>query len=196
MQILMIAGLVVLLLVIVGIVFLTASGAMKYDRLLGEKNMSELSEILVKLKTFAIEHPLEATHDPAVQLDHGYYLDTDQGMRIIYTISKHKSTYQHHISLSGGPSYLAHSAALTFASWMGHCLMVDAAKISVPQNYGNQDGFVRHILFELDDGEQQEFANRQVRSYSPVEITKETWQGLMSEREKIIKNSLPPASQN
>ncbi len=191
MNVLFFVGIGVLVLVIAAVVFVTASGAMKYDRLLGEKNMSELSSIIASLKPYALEHPLEATHDPGVSLDHGYFRDTDQGMRIIYTVSRNGATYQHHISLSGGPSYLAHSAALTFASWMGHCLSVDAAKISVPQNYGNQDGFVRHILFDLSESEQQTFARESVKKYEPAEITKETWQGLMADREKITKNSLP-----
>lgn len=191
MSIFFFIGVGVLVLVIGAIVYVTASGAMKYDRLLGEKNMSELSDILSALKPYAIEHPLVATHDPEVSLDHGYFRDTDQGMRIIYTVSKNGGVYNHHISLSGGPSYLAHSAALTFASWMGHCLSVDAAKISVPQNFGNQDGFVRHILFDLNEAEQQVFVRETVRKYKPTEITKQTWQSLMSDREKITRNSLP-----
>lgn len=191
---LLLVGMCIVAVAIVVVVVLVAAGAMKYDRILGEKNLSELSVSLTKLKAYALEHPLQGLSNESVPIDPGYCIDTDQGMRLVYTISKNSDAYQHHISLSGGPSYLAHSAAMTIASWMGHCLTVDATKISVPLNLGNQDGFVRHIVFELNETEQENFASKPVRQYTVQEITKTTWQELMTDRDKIQKNSLPASS--
>ncbi len=162
----------------------------KYGSLFSNENIVNMSSRLGALKQEANNNVLEASNVVEVS---PVNLVTDTGMPLTYTVSKAGSQFAHHFAISFGNTYVAHSAAITIASWVAYCLDIPSEKITVPVQAGDGAGRVRHILFSLSEHEQQVYLQKSVRVVTTAEI-QSLWKTVMQAREAIMANSLPPRS--
>ena len=160
----------------------------KYKTLLSNEQLADMSAKLGALKLEANNNVLESTdsHEtmPASVV-------TSIGMPLTYSVSKDGSQFSHQLAVSFGGTYVAHSAAMTVASWIAYCLSIPCEKITVPAQAGDGSGRVRHIVFSLSAHEQENYLQTPVRQMSATEI-KNLWKAVMNAREAIMANSLPP----
>jgi hypothetical protein len=177
------------LIVIAIVVIYIVGGARKYANLFSAGHIAEFSNGMAQLKRAALASVLRPGEEyQADRYDHNTFVSS-AGLGVMYTISMQKDLFCHHISLSHQNAALAHSAAMTFASWISYILNVPADKIRVPVGASSLPGEVWHVTFELSDAEQTAFKSSTPQIMEGKSVTDTLWKQLASTREEIVRSS-------
>jgi hypothetical protein len=181
----------IVLIVIAIVVIYIAGEAHKYSSLFAPKHISEFATGMAQLKRAAMASIIQPGEDyQAERFDHNTFVSS-AGLAAMYTISMQKELFCHHISLSHQTAVLAHSAAMTFATWISYILNVPAEKIKVPIGLSSVPGEVWHVTFELTDAEQAAYKTASPRIPEKQAVTDSLWKELAPNRDLILKASLP-----
>ncbi|MDR3614369.1 MAG: hypothetical protein P4L53_12470 [Candidatus Obscuribacterales bacterium] len=183
-------GLFVILLAVIAVV------SAKVSRLLSAKHLSEISDCMARLKIAALKAMVRPGEpDPYEQNFHPdqvaqQTLVTSAGLGLMYTVSKQDDLYSHHISMSSHAGSLAHSAAMTIATWISYFLNIPVDEVGVPPELSNAPGFVWHMTFVLSEEEEHHYEQARPRILTVSDITPAMWKQLGSARESIVERSL------
>ncbi|HEY9776853.1 MAG TPA: hypothetical protein V6C81_24025 [Planktothrix sp.] len=185
---------VIIVVAILLVVAFIAGGAYKYSSLFAPKHICEFATGIAQLKRAALASIIQPGEEyEARRFDHNT-LVTGAGLGVMYTISMQKDLFCHHISISHQTSSLAHSAAMTFATWVSYILNVPAEKISVPIGASSLPGDVWHVTFELTADEEAAYKASEPQVVDQKTVTDSLWKQIAPRREIIMQASLPNAA--
>jgi hypothetical protein len=175
-------------------VIVVALFANKLNTLFSAKHLSEISDGIAGLKIAALKAILRPgqIHEQELyssQVDEQTFV-TSTGFGLMYTISKQGDLYCHHISVSQRTGVLAHSAAMTIATWLAYFLEIPAEKVTVPPELSGAPGEVWHITFELSEAEEERYEQTRPRILATTDVTPLLWQQMGTPRDIIVQHSL------
>jgi hypothetical protein len=144
---------------IVGLVWWIVSRLSSYRRLFADRHLVEFSQRLAAVKQAALRDMVPTDGGGIQSADDARLLRTSADLALLYTVTiRAPGTYVHHASVSIPGRATAHAVGATFILLWARLLGVGYERLAL----GVSPATVHHAEFELNEGEQADFAQRAV----------------------------------